>query len=121
MSEAEVTETVQPHKGRTAVKQAAGMGMALMGSSLAGTTIRGEEHIDHGHAPARWAAVCISGFGWLIGGVAFPFGIWSLVWIGVALQVVAIVVNLSMNASGYGARSTSQWAQAKAAARAAQS
>jgi hypothetical protein len=121
MSEAEVTEKAQTHRGRTALTQVAGMSMALMGSSLAGTAIRGEEHIDHGHAPARWAAVCISGIGWLIGGIALPLGIWALVAIGAALQIVAIIVNLSMNAAGHGARSTSQWAQAKAAAREARS
>lgn len=125
MSEAEVveaevvTEKTQTHKGRAAITQVAGMSMALMGSSLAGSAIRGEEHIDHGHAPARWAAVCVSGLGWLIGGIAFPFGIWALVGLGVALQVVAIIVNLTMNAAGHGARSTGEWARAKAEARAA--
>lgn len=115
----EAIEKTQTHKGRTAVTQVAAMSMALMGSSLAGSTIRGEEHIDHGHAPARWAAVCVSGIGWLIGGIAFPFGIWALVILGGALQIVAIVVNLVMNAAGHGARGNDQWAQAKAAARAA--
>ena len=119
MTEATEKTQTQTHKGRTAVTQVAAMSMALMGSSLAGSTIRGEEHIDHGHAPARWAAVTISGIGWLIGGIAFPFGIWALVILGGALQIVAIAVNLVMNAAGHGARSSDQWAQAKAAARAA--
>ena len=115
----EATEKTQTHKGRAAVTQVAAMSMALMGSSLAGSAIKGEEHVDHGHAPARWAAVCISGIGWLIGGIAFPFGIWALVIVGAALQVVAIAVNLVMNAAGHGARGNDQWARAKAAAQAA--
>jgi hypothetical protein len=115
----EATENAPTHKGRTAVTQVAAMGMALMGSSLAGSTMSGEQHVDHGYSPARWAAVGISGFGWVVGAIAFPFGIWALVVLGAVLQVVAIVVNLAMNSAGYGARGNDQWAQAKATAQAA--
>ena len=116
----EVTEKTQTHKGRAALTHAAGVGMALMGSSVAGLSMSGAPaHVDHGHSKARWTAVAIAGFGWLIGGVAFPFGIWALVILGAALQVVAIVVNLVMNAAGHGSASVDRWAEAKAEAKAA--
>lgn len=76
-------------------------------------------HADHGYAPARWAAALVSIVGWLIGGIAFPFHIWALVAIGGVLQVVAIAVNLGMNAAGMGALANDQWAAAKAEAKAA--
>jgi hypothetical protein len=108
-------EPQQAEKSPSKIAQAAGVGMALMGSSLA----HSEPHADHGYAPARWTAAAISILGWLIGGVAFPFGIWVLVGIGGALQIVAVAVNLGMNAAGMGAKCNDQWAQAKAAAKAA--
>jgi hypothetical protein len=108
-------EPQQAAKAPSKMVQAAGVGMALMGSSLA----HAEPHVDHGYAPARWTAVAISILGWLIGGIAYPFGIWALVAVGGALQIVAIVVNLSMNAAGLGPKSNDQWAAAKAAAKAA--
>lgn len=121
MTEAEAIETLpSPHKGRSALSQAAGVGMALMGASLP-SSATGEAHADHGYAPARWWAVSISALGWVVGGIAYPFGIWVLVALGAVLQVVAIIVNLAMNAAGYGAASNDQWAQAKAAAKAARS
>jgi hypothetical protein len=102
-------------KGASKVVQAAGMGMALMGSSLA----HAEPHADHGYAPARWAAAAVSIIGFLIGGLAFPFGIWALVVVGGALQIVAVAVNLGMNAAGLGAACNDRWAEAKAEAKAA--
>jgi hypothetical protein len=112
----EETESVAGHsKVARVAGQAAGVGMALMGSSLAAS----EPHVDHGYAPARWTAVTISALGWLVGGIAFPFGIWALVVIGGVLQIVALVVNLSMNAAGLGAKSNDDWAAAKAQAKAA--
>jgi hypothetical protein len=114
----QVTEvTEEAPKAPNKLVQAAGMGMALMGSSLANAS--NEPHIDHGYAPARWAAAVISIVGWVIGGVAFPFGIWALVAVGGVLQVVAIVVNLAMNAAGMGAKTNDRWAAAKAEAKAA--
>lgn len=98
-----------------AVGQAATVGMSMMGSSIA----HAEPHVDHGYAPARWTAAAISIVGWLVGGIAFPFGIWSLVVIGGVLQVVAVIVNLAMNAAGMGAKSNDDWAAAKAEAKAA--
>lgn len=115
----ETTEKVQTHKGRSALTQVAGAGMALMGSSLPGTAVSGGAHVDHGYAPARWVAVCISGFGWLVGGIAFPFELWALVVLGAVLQIVAVAVNLAMNAAGYGAATNDRWNEAKAAAKAA--
>ena len=121
----EVIEETEAGKGRSkvaqAASQAAGMGMALMGSSLAGNALGGgiPEHTDHGYAPARWTASAISIIGFLIGGIAFPFGIWALVIVGGVLQVVAVIVNLAMNAAGMGALANDQWSAAKAEAKAA--
>jgi hypothetical protein len=122
-----IEETKEPEAGKghskmaKAASQAAGVGMALMGSSLAGNALGGgiPEHTDHGYAPARWTASAISIIGFLIGGIAFPFGVWSLVVVGGALQVVAVIVNLAMNAAGMGAKANDQWALAKADAKAA--
>lgn len=112
-----IEEAGEATKAPNKLVQAAGMGMALMGSSLA--TAHNEPHIDHGYAPARWTAAAISILGWLIGGIAYPFGIWALVAVGGALQVVAIVANLAMNAAGMGAKTNDRWAAAKAEAKAA--
>jgi hypothetical protein len=122
-----IEETKEPEAGKghskvaKAASQAAGVGMALMGSSLAGNALGGgiPEHTDHGYAPARWTASAISIIGFLIGGIAFPFGVWALVVVGGALQVVAVIVNLAMNAAGLGAKANDQWALAKADAKAA--
>lgn len=113
----ETGETEENSKGPGKLVKAAGVGMALMGSSLA--TAHNEPHIDHGFAPARWASAAISMLGWVLGAIAFPFGIWALVVIGGALQIVAIVVGLAMNAAGMGPLANDQWAAAKAEARAA--
>jgi hypothetical protein len=122
-----IEETKEPEAGKghskvaKAASQAAGVGMALMGSSLAGNALGGgiPEHTDHGYAPARWTASAISIIGFLIGGIAFPFGVWALVVVGGALQIVAVIVNLVMNAAGMGAKANDQWALAKADAKAA--
>jgi hypothetical protein len=122
-----IEETKEPEAGKghskvgRAASQAAGVGMALMGSSLAGNALGGgiPDHADHGYAPARWAAAAVSIVGWLIGGIAFPFGVWPLVVVGGALQIVAVIVNLAMNAAGMGAKANDQWALAKADAKAA--
>ncbi len=78
-----------------------------------------EPHVDHGHAPARTVACLISGLGWLIGGIAFPFHIWAVVVIGAVLQIVAIVAAVALNGAGMGAQSNRDWAAAKAQAKAA--
>ena len=115
----EQSETGEAEKSSSRVAQVAGKaalaGMSMMGSSVAHT----EPHVDHGYAPARWAAVAISAFGWLIGGIAYPFGVWWLVGVGGALQIVAIIVNLALNGAGLGAKSNRDWAAAKAEAKAA--
>ena len=121
----EETQESDAGKGRSKVahvaSQAAGVGMALMGSSLAGNAIGGgiPEHTDHGYAPARWTASAISIIGFLIGGIAFPFSVWPLVVVGGVLQIVAVIVNLAMNAAGLGAKANDRWALAKAEAKAA--
>lgn len=112
----EVIEEIQAEKSHSKTAQVASkaalVGMSMMGSSVAHT----EPHADHGFAPARWAAVAISAIGWIVGGIAFPFGLWALVAVGGALQVVAIIVNLAMNAAGMGAATNDHWAAAKAQA-----
>jgi hypothetical protein len=109
----EVIEETQAAKGHSKVgevaSKAALVGMSMMGSSVAHT----EPHQDHGYAPARWTAAAISIVGWLVGGIAFPFGIWALVVVGGVLQVVAVIVNLAMNAVGMGAKANDDWAAAK--------
>ena len=73
-------------------------------------------HYDHGHSPARWTGVVISAVGATIGGVAFPFHQWAVVYAGGALQVVALIAVVAMNAAGYGVPDA--WGELKAEARA---
>jgi hypothetical protein len=73
-------------------------------------------HFDHGHSLARWTAVFISAVGFLVGGVAFPFHLWSVVYVGGALQIVALIVVVAMNAAGYGV--VDVWGELKAEAKA---
>jgi len=68
----------------------------------------------HGTSPARWAGVSISAIGFLIGGIAFPFGVVPVVIAGGALQIVALIVTVAMNAAGYGV--PDQWGELKAKA-----
>jgi hypothetical protein len=117
MSEVIEESQAETDKGQSKVAGVAGkaalVGMSMMGSSVAHT----EPHADHGYAPARWTAAAISIVGWLVGGIAFPFGIWALVVAGGVLQVVAVIANLAMNAAGMGAATNDRWAAAKAEAR----
>jgi hypothetical protein len=73
-----------------------------------------EKHEDHGHSLARWVGVLISFVGFLIGGVAFPFGLWPLVTIGGVLQIVALVAVVVLNAAGFGRPDV--WGELKAQA-----
>jgi hypothetical protein len=75
-----------------------------------------QPHANHGHSPARWTATIISGVGFVIGGVAFPFHFWPAVYVGAALQVVALIAVASMNAAGYGVPDV--WGELKAEAKA---
>lgn len=113
----QVIEETQAEKGPSSLAKVAGAGMAMMGASSLPTTE--EHHVDHGHAPARTWACLISGLGFLAGGIAFPFHIWSVVVVGAVLQIVAVVVNVALNGAGLGAKSNRDWAAAKAAAKAA--
>jgi hypothetical protein len=113
----QVIEETSAEKGSSPLAKVAGAGMALMGASSLPTT---EEHnVDHGHAPARTWACLISGLGWLVGGIAFPYHLWAVVVIGGVLQIVAIVVNVALNGAGLGAKANRDWAEAKAKAAAA--
>jgi len=112
-----IEETEAEKGGPSALAKVAGAGMAMMGASSLATTE--EHHVDHGHAPARTWACLVSGLGWLVGGIAFPFHVWTLVVIGGVLQIVAVIVNLALNGAGLGAKSNRDWAAAKAEAKAA--
>lgn len=75
-----------------------------------------QPHTNHGHSPARWTATIISGVGFVIGGVAFPFHFWPAVYAGGALQIVALIAVTAMNAAGYGVPDV--WGELKAEAKA---
>jgi uncharacterized membrane protein len=117
----EVTEAIQEQeKGQSALLKAAGAGMALLGSSTAGTALAGGTvHADHGHSVARWWAVSLSFIGWLVGGVLFPFAMVPAVIIIVAFQVAALVAGVALNAAGYGRPDV--WGELKAEAAAERS
>jgi len=74
-----------------------------------------QPHANHGHSPARWTATIISSVGFLIGGIAFPFHFWPAVYAGGALQIVALIAVVSMNAAGYGVPDV--WGELKAEAK----
>lgn len=117
----EATQEQEQHKGQSALVKAAGAGMALLGSSTAGTALAGGHtaHADHGHSVARWWAVSLSFIGWLVGGVLFPFALVPAVIIIVAFQVAALVAGAALNAVGYGRPDV--WGQLKAEAAAERS
>ena len=114
------TATAKPteSKGkiRSAVVDAAGVGMAMLGSSTAGTMLSGTamEHVDHGHSAARWTGVSLSAIGFTVGGAALWFGVWPLVWLGGALQIAALVSVGLLNAAGFGRPDV--WGELKAEA-----
>jgi hypothetical protein len=110
------SQAEQVEHGQSKMVKAAGVGMALMGASM---PTSGEQHVDHGHAPARTVACLISGLGFLAGGIAFPFHVWPVVIIGGVLQIVAVIANVALNGAGLGAKSNRDWAEAKARAKAA--
>lgn len=113
----EVTEIAQ-EKGQSPILKAAGAGMALLGSSTAGTALAGGAvvHADHGHSPARWWAVSLSFIGFLVGGILFPFAAVPAVVIGGVFQVAALIAGVALTAAGYGVHDTWGELKAKAAA-----
>ena len=115
----DTVEEIGARRGRRVLVQAAGAGMAMLGSSMPGTAgVDGAAHADHGYSPARWAGVSISAVGWVVGGVGLPLALVWLVVVGGALQVVAVAVALALNAAGHGHPGNERWEQAKAQARA---
>lgn len=117
----EVTEKAQEKDQSPILKaagKAAGAGMALLGSSTAGTALAGgsDAHVDHGSSPARWWAVSLSFIGWLVGGILFPFAAVPAVIIGGVFQVAALVAGVALNAAGYGVPDTWNELKAQAAA-----
>jgi hypothetical protein len=113
----EATEIV-PEKSQSALVKVAGAGMALLGSSTAGTALVGGSvaHADHGHSPARWWGASLSFAGWLVGGVLFPFAAVPAVIIGGVFQIAAMIAALALNAAGYGRPDVWGELKAKAAA-----
>jgi hypothetical protein len=114
-----MSETIESkHKVRDAVVGAAGVGMAMLGSSTAGDLMSGSAtHVDHGHSAARWVGVALSAVGFVAGGIALLLGVWPVVWIGAALQLVALISVVVLNAAGYGRPNV--WRELKAEAAAA--
>lgn len=110
----QVTSPEQVKRGPSKAAQAAGMGMALMGSSFAHM----DPKVDHGYSPARWAGVVTSIVGWLLAAFGLPLHVWPLVAVGAALQVVALLVTLLMNRAGLGHDNNRHWATLKAEAQA---
>jgi hypothetical protein len=98
----DITEVKQ--KKGSVVAGVAGVSLALLGASTAGERMSGGSlpHADHGHSPARWTGAAISLVGFLIGGIGFPFHLWALVGVGGALQIVALISVVILNAAGYG-------------------
>src|SRR5580704_7801224 len=85
-------------------------------ASAAAAAHPAKPHANHGHSPARWTGVAISAVGATIGGIAYPFDMWPVVYIGGALQIVALIVVVAMNAAGYGVPDV--WGELKAEAKA---
>ena len=57
----------------------------------------------HGQTPAAWAAVVVSGLGFLIGAVAFLMGPnWPLVWVAAVFVLAGPVIGGVMRRMGYG-------------------
>lgn len=112
----EATGTSEKTKGQSVIAQAAGVGMAMLGSSTAGNAFAGSSvpHADHGHSVARWTGSIISMVGFLVGGVIFPFTIVPAVIIGGGLQIVALIAAVALNATGFGRPNT--WGELKAEA-----
>ena len=110
----QVSSSVQIEKGHSKFVQAAGVGAAFMGASVAHM----DTGIDHGYSAARWTGVLISMAGFVGAGIGLPLRMWPLVALGAALQVVAVVVALLMNKAGLGHDNNRRWAELKAQARA---
>ena len=116
-----MSESTGKKRGRRAAMDAAGMGLALLGASTAGASDKyagnSYQHSDHGHSLARWVGVAVSLLGFLIGGVGLPLGILPLVYVGAALQIVALVCAAALNRAGHGR--PDEWGRLKAEAAAA--
>jgi hypothetical protein len=125
----EATETTQeaaseaaPQKEKHSVlAQAAGVGMAMLGSSTAGNAFAGNAvpHADHGHSVARWTAVALSMTGFLVGGVLFPFAMIPASIVGGVFQIAALIALPVLNAAGFGRPDV--WGELKAEAAAERS
>jgi hypothetical protein len=114
-------EAAQKEKGHSVLAQAAGVGMAMLGSSTAGNAFAGNSmpHADHGHSVARWTAVALSMTGFLVGGVLFPFAMIPASIVGGVFQIAALIALPVLNAAGFGRPDV--WGELKAEAAAERS
>jgi hypothetical protein len=119
----EADETVskaapEKDKGHSVLAQAAGVGMAMLGSSTAGSAFAGNSmpHADHGHTVARWTGVTLSLIGFLVGGVLFPFAMIPASIICGVFQIAAVIAVPALNAAGFGRPDVWGELKAKAAA-----
>jgi hypothetical protein len=105
-----------PRKGHSVLAQAAGVGLAILGSSTAGNVMAGNTmpHADHGHSVARWVGVTLSMTGFLVGGVMFPFAMVPASIIGGVFQIAALIAVPALNAAGFGRPDV--WGELKAEA-----
>ncbi len=118
----EATSEAAPQKEKHSVlAQAAGVGMAMLGSSTAGNAFAGNAvpHADHGHSAARWTAVVLSMTGFLVGGVLFPFTMIPASIVGGVFQIAALIALPVLNAAGFGRPDV--WGELKAEAAAERS
>jgi hypothetical protein len=118
----EATSEAKPQKEKHSVlAQAAGVGMAMLGSSTAGNAFAGNAvpHADHGHSVARWTAVALSMTGFLVGGVLFPFAMIPASIVGGVFQIAALIALPVLNAAGFGRPDI--WGELKAEAAAERS
>lgn len=116
IQEAAPEATSEKQKGHSVVAQAAGVGMAMLGSSTAGNAFAGNAiaHADHGHSAARWTGVILSMTGFLVGGVLFPFAMVPAGIIGGVFQIAALIAVPVLNAAGFGRPDV--WGELKAEA-----
>ena len=103
-------------KGHSVLAQAAGVGLAILGSATAGNVMAGNAmpHADHGHSVARWVGVTLSMTGFLVGGVMFPFAMIPASIIGGVFQIAALISVPALNAAGFGRHDV--WGELKAEA-----
>jgi membrane protein YdbS with pleckstrin-like domain len=72
-------------------------------SDLTHPTNRRGRHVHHGRTLAAWAGSVVALIAFIVGGIAVVIQNWPLLWVSVALAVVAIIVTVVLQRMGYGA------------------